>query len=611
MIVIAAIFFYQQYHLHKFHLIDSLKNSFTNQGVLIEKGLEFSMMENHSTIVQEMVEELSNSKDVERVWVLDKKGRVKASSEKALLGKIRDVEDTTCQICHDKALEERSRTVIFRDKDGKEVFRNVIAIINQKKCFVCHNSKAKINGVLIIDYSLANMNEQLRSNLLKMAILAFLMIAAMAFVVILLTNRLVLRKIKALERGSKKVQKGDLDERVDIKGNDEISYLAQHFNRMTSSLKASMEQIEQQKRYLEKLINSIDDGVLVIDREFRIVMANHSYLSRFGNKFDDVAGKKCFTISHKFPEHCEEFAFDCPAKQTFELGHMNKTTHCIDVEKGKKEFREIYASPVWDGGGQVSQVVEVIRDITDRKLLEERLIHSEKLASLGVMASGISHEINNPLATVTTCLDGLRRRMKKFIVKDDNEPRELIEYIDLIRNEIGRCKEITAKLLTLAEKPKSKLDPFDIHKALMETISLVNEQAEAMKIRFSTDFGVDVKNILSDEGQIRQVFLNIILNAMDAIGERGGIDISTRLQEEKVIVDFRDTGQGIEEGELDKVFEPFYTKKNGKKGTGLGLTICESIIRQHKGDISIHSEYNKETRVTIELPLNPDLVKMG
>ncbi len=187
--------------------------------------------------------------------------------------------------------------------------------------------------------------------------------------------------------------------------------------------------------------------------------------------------------------------------------------------------------------------------------------------------------------------------------------KELTEYLELIQEEIARCKEITAKLLTLSEKPKSKLDPFDMNKALRETVALLGEQAKAMRITFSTDLSSKVKEIFSDDNQIRQVFLNILLNAMDAIGENGKIHITTHLKNGKVIVSFEDTGRGIKEKDLSKVFEPFYTKTDDNKGTGLGLTICESIIRQHKGDIHIQSEYNKGTTVTIELPLHPDAME--
>ena len=606
LLVIFSVFFYQQYQLHKSHLLGGLRDSLTRQGLLLVKGLELAMMENHPAVTQEMVMALSRGSDVRRVWVLDKMGNVKGSSEKDLLGQRLDMGDRTCMMCHDQSPQKRSDTVVFREKDGTELFRNVASIPNQEKCFSCHSPSSKINGVLIIDYSLTEVYRQLRSDLWAMASLALFMLVAIALVIILLTNRLVLGRVRGLERASRSVEGGDLAHRVREGGRDELSYLAQHFNRMAASVQASFQQIEEQKRYLEKLIDSVDDCVIVVDRDRRIVMVNRSFASRFGAQWEDAVGGPCAPRPNGPLRPCDGGSFPCPAERTFELGTMTKAMGCVEREGGRREFWEILASPVKDDEGKVSQVVEVMRDITERRLLEQRLSHSERLASLGIMASGICHEINNPLASITTCLDGLQRRVLDRGVSGDEDIQEITGYFRLIQKEITRCKALTSKLLTLSEKPKARLDCVEIHPLLRGTLSLLNEQAQARQISITTDLSPELETLLADGDQLQQVFINLLFNAMEAIGTAGQIRVTTRRQGERAVIQVTDTGRGIQPEDLERVFDPFFTKAMGKRGVGLGLTICESIVRQHKGDIRIQSQPGEGTTVTIVLPLNPD-----
>jgi two-component system NtrC family sensor kinase len=189
--------------------------------------------------------------------------------------------------------------------------------------------------------------------------------------------------------------------------------------------------------------------------------------------------------------------------------------------------------------------------------------------------------------------------------------KEVTEYLELVQKEMARCKELTQRLLTLSEKPKARLDDLDLHRLLAETLSLLREQARAREITIETELSPELKRILADRDQIQQVFVNLILNAMEAVGSAGKVRIVSRVEGDKAIIQVIDTGKGIKEEDLERVFEPFFSKALGKKGIGLGLTICESIIRQHKGDIQIRSQYGQGTTVTMALPLNPDAVDLA
>lgn len=610
LIGIVSLSVHHQYRLHESHLLEGLRESLTAQGLLLAKGLELAMLGNHPAMTGEMVREFYKARGVRRVWILDKAGNVKVSSEPELLGHRVDMGDRTCLICHQSSPERRGNTVVLADKDGAEIFRSVSAISNQQGCWPCHPADSKTNGVLIMDYSLKEVRRQLKSDLRAMALSAAAMIAAIALVVTFLTNRLVLGRIRALERASRKIAQGDLTHRVREQGKDEVSYLAHHFNRMAASLQSSFQQIEDQRRYLERLIDSLDDCLVVLDRERGIVMANRSFTSRFGAASEEPRSRPCGPAPFGWPRACAEGFLPCPAERTFELGIPNRAVGCLESEGGRRQFWEILASPVKDEEGKVTQVVEVMRDITERRLLEQRLAHSERLAALGVMASGICHEINNPLASITACLDGLHRRVLDQGIQSEQALEDVIGYLRLIRKEISRCQELTGKLLALSQKPKPRLDCVDLHQLLRGTLSLLEEQARSRQISFSVDLSPELKTIFADSDQIQQVFINLLLNAMDAIGSNGRIWITTRRQEQRAVIQVRDTGRGIAAEDLNRVFEPFFSRAVGKRGVGLGLTICESIVRQHKGDISIQSRPGEGTTVTIVLPLNPDSVDL-
>jgi two-component system NtrC family sensor kinase len=610
LVVIVSLFLYNQYRLHESHLIGGLRDSLTAQGMLLAKGLEFAMLGNHPALTQEMVMELSRERGVHRVWILDKAGNVKVSSEPELLGHRVDMEDKTCLICHQSSPETRGNTVLLADKDGTEIFRNVAAIPNHERCFSCHSPDSRINGVLIMDYSISEVRKRLKSDLWAMARLAAFMLVAIALVMILLTNRLVLGRVRSLARASRSIAKGDLVQRVSEDGRDELSYLAQQFNSMAASLQASFHKIQDQSRYLERLIDSLDDCVVVVDRERGIVMANRSFGARFGAASEGPRIKPCGPALLELPLPCYEGLFPCPAERTFELGATSRAVACLESEGGRRQFWEIIASPVKDEEGKVTQVVEVMRDITERRLLEQRLAHLERLAAVGVMASGICHEINNPLASITTCLDGLQRRVRDQGISRDGLVEEIMGYLSLMQKEISRCKELTGKLLTLSEKPKPRLDCVALHQLLRGTLSLLEEQAGSRQISFSLDLSPELETIFADSDQIQQVFINLLLNAMEAIGSTGRITISTRKKGDQAVIQVTDTGRGIPSEDLRRVFEPFFTRATGKRGVGLGLTICESIVRQHKGDISIQSQPGQGTTVTVVLPLDPNSVDL-
>ncbi|MFQ6618555.1 MAG: ATP-binding protein, partial [Fidelibacterota bacterium] len=294
----------------------------------------------------------------------------------------------------------------------------------------------------------------------------------------------------------------------------------------------------------------------------------------------------------------------CPLKEIIRTGKPVKTTHIETDESGGKKYLEIFASPVKDKEGNVFQIIEVIRDITDRKNLEAQLIHSEKLASIGRLAAGVAHEINNPMASISTCVEGLQKRYKKLEKKEvPEEIKDFPEYLSTIGEAAFRCKSITEKLLRFSRKEHLEMERMNVNQVIEEVLSLIEYEVDQEDKRIVKKLDPELPLITADKAQLGQVFMNFILNGLDAIEGKGELTIRSWYSDKKIFIEFKDTGRGIPEGELSKIFEPFYTTKKVGEGTGLGLFLCHNIVEKHGGKIEVESKVIKGTKFTITLPL--------
>ena len=231
------------------------------------------------------------------------------------------------------------------------------------------------------------------------------------------------------------------------------------------------------------------------------------------------------------------------------------------------------------------------------KKIQAQLMQSEKLASLGRLASGVAHEINSPLTGILTFSHLLMRKLK--------DHPELHRELELIVKETTRVSAIVRGLLDFARESKPQKRPCNINELILQTLSLVEHQAVFQDIRFVKNLDPQVPMVLLDANQIQQVFMNILLNAADAMPAGGVLTITSNLipEDSLVQVRFSDTGTGIPEKNLNRIFDPFFTTKADKKGTGLGLAVSYGIIDRHRGQIEVQSEEGKGTTFTIKLPM--------
>ncbi len=242
---------------------------------------------------------------------------------------------------------------------------------------------------------------------------------------------------------------------------------------------------------------------------------------------------------------------------------------------------------------------------TDREkdMLNEQLLQSGKLAAIGELAAGIAHEINNPLAVIGEEAGWMKDLLKKEDIKDSPNVREFEDCITQIKHQARRCRRITHNLLSFARKLEPKVESVTLNNLIEDVVNLVERAAKINDITITRNFYQELPAIQTDVSQLRQVFLNIINNAMDAIGRTGEITITTRPGLDSVCAEVADTGQGIAKEDLDKIFLPFFTTKPPGKGTGLGLAISYSVIEKLGGRITVKSAEGKGTTFSVCLPL--------
>lgn len=250
--------------------------------------------------------------------------------------------------------------------------------------------------------------------------------------------------------------------------------------------------------------------------------------------------------------------------------------------------------------GVIGRLEEIDRE---RSELTDQLIHSDKLAAIGKLATGIAHEINNPLAVIAEKAGWMEDLLSEGDMKNDPNYSELFAATQDIKKHINRGKKITHRLLGFARRTEMVYEDIDIHTILDETVYFLEREALFRNIEIIKKYQGALPRIFSDGAQLQQVFINILNNAIDAIDKNGTIYISTKSRNKDIMISITDTGPGISKEVLERIFDPFYTNKPVGKGTGLGLSTSYGIIKKIGGNIKVESEPGKGTTFHVALPL--------
>jgi PAS domain S-box-containing protein len=353
----------------------------------------------------------------------------------------------------------------------------------------------------------------------------------------------------------------------------------------------------------QKSFDSVTDLICIIGQNFRILRANQAFKENFSLSENELKNRTCHdllgTCSRDYCPHLESIRKKMPVTQEL---HDEKTGKILQLSFFP------YDSPEGDFLGSIL----VAKDITKAKEDEMRLIMNERLAALGQMASGIAHEINNPLATIAACTEGLLTRMEKEKIGS-----LLFEsYLRMIEEETLRCKKITESMLSFVKKTPDGIGEVQVHDVLEKTVEMISFLGRLKEVEIVRHYGQEMPVIQGSEGELKQVFLSIVTNALDAMGEKGTLTLETGVispsekgefpqegQRGFVIIRISDTGPGIPAAIIKRIFDPFFTSKTEHGGTGLGLAIADRIVRESGGKIEVTSEESKGATFTILLPL--------
>ncbi len=365
------------------------------------------------------------------------------------------------------------------------------------------------------------------------------------------------------------------------------------------------EEISREKKEWEKTFDAITDMVWTEDGKQEVIRANNALLRKTGFSSVEISGIKCWELLDRIGINIPECL-------------------CSDTIADKKpSFRELrglggnifhfWAYPLIDDEGRLYAIVHYLKDVTSQKRLEQQLIRADKLASLGTLVAGIAHEINNPLGIIAGYSEALLDRAKDESLSKVEEFEDFPEYLETIHNEIFRCKRILKSLLDFSRPSGGTFREIDINELIKEVILLVKHKATKLNHTIDLKLNRDLPKLYADPGALRQLFMNIIINSLYFTPEKGVITIKTEMDSvmheqgslentDKIRVVITDTGTGIPDDMISKIFDPFLTTKPVGEGTGLGLAISHKIVEEHGGNIEVESEIGKGTTFIIKLP---------
>jgi PAS domain S-box-containing protein len=429
-----------------------------------------------------------------------------------------------------------------------------------------------------------------------------------------LVARCIARPVRQLADGATAISRGDLAQRIEAVGSDEIGGLALAFNHMASqllqqrtALEAAHAELEQRfaelsdlKSYTDHILGSLINGIVTLDLEGHIVTLNAAAEALTGCRLADVRGRRFTEAFGAGSELGETLA------QTLATG-VGAGLISANLARGDGVVVpvEVTTAPLRGAEGKSLGVVAVLRDLTSVRQLEEQLRRSDRLAALGTLAAGLAHEIKNPLTSVLTFSRHLARRFA------DERFRQ--RFQNVVPRELERINGIVESLLRLARPARLNLGPVDVVELCEQALELYANQCEAKPVTVTRDYAPGLPAIQADREQLYQAVVNLVANALDAMPEGGGLAVrvaaadgidpfvapSQWVRNRRVVVEITDTGVGIPTDQARHVFNPFFTTK--PSGTGLGLALVHKIVEDHAGSVSFRSTPAGGTTFTVTL----------
>ena len=379
-------------------------------------------------------------------------------------------------------------------------------------------------------------------------------------------------------------------------------------SRLYSSLQDKADEYERLKEFSENIVESINVGVLAVGLDDRVESWNSQIEKLTGISRAAAMGQR---LGDLFPEDlCHKFA-EVSADQGIHNIYraiLSQRLQPAEIRSVRDHGLELVTPPpspresivnlaiaplISKDQRQIGRLI-IFDDVTDRDELERRLVQADKLSSIGLLAAGVAHEVNTPLAVISTYAQMLSKQVS------DDEPKA--KLLDKIAKQTFRASEIVNSLLNFSRTSPTEFLKTDINKVIRETVSLVEHQFQKAGVAVDMGLTENLPAIRGNSGKLQQVFLNLFLNARDAMLSGGALHIRSWSDSGLVHIEVRDSGQGIPPEHLARIYDPFFTTKGAKKGTGLGLSITYGIVQEHKGTIEVDSALGKGTSFRLDFP---------
>jgi len=557
--------------------------------MLLKTSLENAMLKRDLDGLRFIIKRLGDQPNIRNVMIVNPPGKVRFSSDSTQLDRMLDkrlIMDTAPQ------------TLFMQNEQGLDVLRSINPVHNKLQCLECHGpiNKNPVNGILVVDYDATN----IRKNALYTTLL---LMGAGALIVIInllggwwFIRRFILKPVESLGAASHSLAHGDLDVRVNLAGQDELSELGTSFNLMAENLQSSIRELKESKAFLQAMLDAVPDGLRIIDQEYNTLLVNEAFIEQTVCTNKNPVGEKCYQTTHQRDEPCPAELMTCPLR---EIKKQAKPLKLIHHHKRSDETVldvEIYAAPmaISRGNKKETLLVESIRDLTN----QVNFTHEQNLTELGKLAAGVAHEIYNPLSTMKLAISSLAGMYEK-----EQQNSEYSDYISIVEEKMDNCIQITDRLLRLSTSPTGQPTLVDIHQVVQDILSLVKWDAEKASIKINESFPPQQLRIYADQGEMGMVVLNLVQNAFHAMPTGGTLNITATEEGSDIVLRFEDKGVGISPSNLLNIFMPFFSRRaDSEHGTGLGLPISRAIVQSFNGTLNVESEEGIGTCFIVKIP---------
>ncbi len=503
---------------------------------------------------------------------------------------------------------------------GEKIFGEETYLIGT---FHINDHLGKKIGNVVVAYNVSDI--QRTKNLdVRSVLLVFFTVFLFVIVVSILIGRWLAKPLRTLAKSAQSISKGDFDVKIGIKSKDEIGELSRLFNSMARSLKIQKKDMQKMQLYLKNMIDSMPSVLIGIDKDGKVTQWNVEAEKKSGLNPEDAIGKKIEDIFPQFASQLAKFQKSIHEKTPQK---MEKIAERVDDEL---KYNDIMIYPLISNG--VEGAVIRMDDVTTRIRIEDMMVQTEKMMSVGGLAAGMAHEINNPLGGILLGVQNILRRVSPdFKINRDKaeelnlnlddifkylEKQKIIYFLEVIQRSGERASDIVTNMLNFSRRSESHFVKSDLSSIIEKTIELATNDYDLKRkydfrhIKITLDFEKEFPDIPCAENELQQVILNLLKNAVHAISENKGKrkdpEITLRLFREGAfgVIEVEDNGPGMDRDTTKRVFEPFFTTKEIGVGTGLGLSVsCFIVTNIHKGTMFVISTPGKGTKFIIKLPL--------